>query len=118
MVNATFKTSSTFFTGIISIESKTFWNWAEKLSLQNKMSGACFNEEIKSQFRYEFRNSIKRQKMSDVGLTSYVSGGIDSAVVALELSKILGEYRTYSVAFKDKQYDESSNQQLLINDTK
>ena len=99
--------------GTITNKVNIFWNWPDKISSQNKNVGENFNEEVKSKFRYEFRSSIKRQKMSDVGISSYVSGGIDSSVVAYELSELIGKYRTYSVAFKDKDYDESENQRII-----
>ena len=51
--------------------------------------------------------------MSDVGIGCYVSGGIDSSVTAFELNNLHKNLRTYSIEFKDQQYNESSNQLLI-----
>ncbi|MGE0363982.1 MAG: asparagine synthase (glutamine-hydrolyzing) [Vicinamibacterales bacterium] len=65
-------------------------------------------------FVHELRASVRRQKMADVTVGSYLSGGIDSSAVAAFLqAELSAPLRTYSVAFDDPEYDESQAQRLM-----
>ncbi len=74
------------------------------------------DEEYVDLFRETLIDSIDRQCMSEVEVGSYLSGGLDSTVIATGLGKILGHkgLRTYSVEFEDAEYDESEAQRQVV----
>lgn len=53
-------------------------------------------------------NSVRRQLISDVPLGVFLSGGIDSSLIAAYAKKLSGEVHTFSVGFDEKSFDESS----------
>lgn len=71
-----------------------------------------------SQAREEFSDllydSIKLRLRSDVPVGVYLSGGIDSSVIAYLTSKLNTQtFKTFSIMFEDKNYDESSYQKEM-----
>jgi asparagine synthase (glutamine-hydrolysing) len=74
------------------------------------------DEDYFEAFRSKFCEAIERQRMADVKVGCYVSGGIDSSAVACSLSEIIGREAldTFSIAFNDAEYDESGSQQALV----
>ncbi len=91
-----------------------YWNWAEKISNSNKNGIAKLKKNDEENFRFEMQNAVKRQSMSEVDITSYLSGGIDSSVLAYELNKTKKNLQTFSISFDDLEYDESERQKLLV----
>jgi asparagine synthase (glutamine-hydrolysing) len=54
--------------------------------------------------------AVQRQLISDVPLGCFLSGGIDSSIIALAMRDLLGDGRavhTFSIGFDDPRYDES-----------
>tara|TARA_Y100001968_G_C19445610_1_gene765227 strand:- start:1882 stop:3810 length:1929 start_codon:yes stop_codon:yes gene_type:complete len=93
----------------------SFWSWPEIISNQSRDQETKITGQDCDQFRYIFNKSILSQTMSDVGYCSYLSGGIDSSVIAYELSSLPSNLKTFSVTFDDDQYDESFKQKLVAN---
>ena len=57
-----------------------------------------------------------RMVRSDVPVGSYLSGGLDSSLVAaLGRQHAGGQFQTFSLRFDDAEYDESGFQQLMVN---
>ena len=61
-------------------------------------------------------NSIKLRMVSDVPIGAYLSGGLDSSIIVALMSKLTNEYvKTYSIAFKQKEYNELKHAKLVAN---
>jgi asparagine synthase (glutamine-hydrolysing) len=65
-------------------------------------------EQAKEELQEKLLNSVKLRLRSDVPVGVYLSGGIDSAIIAHLNGKASSQtFETFSVAFSDKQFDES-----------
>ena len=70
-------------------------------------------EASKQQFHNLMQNSVRLRLRSDVPVGAYLSGGIDSTVISELVNKQTNhEFKTFSVAFADKSFDESEFQLL------
>ncbi|RJR13520.1 asparagine synthase (glutamine-hydrolyzing) [Candidatus Parcubacteria bacterium] len=58
------------------------------------------------------KRAVERQLVSDVPLGVFLSGGIDSSLIAAYAKEIAGEVHTFSVGFAEKGYDESPHAQI------
>jgi asparagine synthase (glutamine-hydrolysing) len=68
----------------------------------------------KNYFFNLLKNTVKRQIHGEVGFASYISGGIDSSALAYLLTDIQkSPINTFSVEFKNKDYDESIYQKEI-----
>lgn len=73
-------------------------------------------EDAASSLRETLTESVKLRLASEVSYGVYLSGGLDSAIVA-QLVKELGTepVRCFSVSFEDQEYDESPEQYDVVN---
>jgi len=67
------------------------------------------------EFSELLNDSVRLRLRSDVPVATYLSGGIDSSVItyltALHSTK---KFKTFSVSFKDKEFDESAYQREMV----
>jgi asparagine synthase (glutamine-hydrolysing) len=90
-----------------------YWSWPfpqaqDELRLPRE-------EDYFEAFRAQMDACVRRQSMSDVEVGSYLSGGIDSTVLAVRAAQQMsGRLKTYSVTFADEGYDESPAQAEIV----
>ena len=61
-------------------------------------------DEAKDQFKLLLEASVQRRLVSDVPLGSFLSGGIDSSVVAALASRHKPDLHTFSIGFRDEKF--------------
>jgi asparagine synthase (glutamine-hydrolysing) len=84
--------------------------------LQPKTTTPILNlEEAKQQIRQKLHAAVSRNLIADAPIGVFLSGGIDSGIIALEASTVKGSnLHTLSLTFDDADYDESKYQQTLV----
>lgn len=81
------------------ISEQTYFSWNPVPS-----QGAVRSEEL-------LRRSVKRRLKSDVPVGVYLSGGLDSSIIAYHVKESgLNDFSTFSVEFDSAQFDESRSQ--------
>src|SRR3989344_3001785 len=85
------------------IAAKTYWqpDFNKKFS---ELSLEKAGEELESRIAA----SVKKTMVADVPLGVFLSGGLDSSLVACFAKQINPELETFSIGFKEKSFDESS----------
>lgn len=85
-----------------TLHVKEYWN-LKKVEKTNMSY-----EDAKNEVHKLIKDAVKIRLQSDVPIGSFLSGGIDSALVSSIASKILDEpLNTFSIGFEDIKYDES-----------
>lgn len=90
--------------------------WQISNYLQPKITTPIVDlEEAKQQIRQKLHAAVNRHLIADAPIGVFLSGGIDSGIIALEASNIKGSnLHTLSLTFGESDYDESYFQQLLV----
>ncbi len=72
-------------------------------------------EEAVLETRRLFERAIEKQVMSDVPIGVFVSGGLDSSILATEAARLIGPDRvhTFSARFAEESFDESRDAEVL-----
>ena len=79
--------------------------WWPKQTFNN--AGIKSKEQAKSLVRKLVTSAIEEHLISDVGVGAFLSGGIDSSIVALVAGKVLGKnLQTFTVGFPQTGFDE------------
>jgi len=90
------------------IKKERYWNldYSQKLNLSE-------NEWIKA-IEEKLKESVKIRLISDVPLGVHLSGGIDSSMIVAMMAQEMKEpVKTFSVGFKEKEYDETKYARLV-----
>ena len=86
-----------------TITIKRYWN----LSYQKKLHLPSVKDYGES-FKDVFEEAVKVRLRSDVPLGAFLSGGIDSSLVVAVMSGLMNQpVKTFSIGFKEEQYDET-----------
>jgi asparagine synthase (glutamine-hydrolysing) len=80
---------------------RRYWDWSIPEALP------AGRDECRELLRERIRRSVKSQLVSDVPLGVFLSGGVDSAVVAASMAAAGGEVLSFSIGFDDPSFDES-----------
>jgi asparagine synthase (glutamine-hydrolysing) len=87
---------------------KLYWNMRQNLTAAASSPFSGSDEEAVDQLDNLLRQSIGIRMIADVPLGAFLSGGIDSSVVAAIMqSQSAHAIRTFSVGFKETNYDEA-----------
>jgi asparagine synthase (glutamine-hydrolysing) len=83
----------------------------------DQFTGSCDDAVDEVRSALESATSL-RMLRSDVPVGSYLSGGLDSSLVAALGSRLAGErFQTFSLRFADSEYDETHFQRLMVRAT-
>ncbi len=71
-------------------------------------------EEAKQEIRKLLTESVKARMVADVPIGTFLSGGIDSSIISAIMSKLSpSPIKTFSIGFKEKDFDESDRAELV-----
>jgi len=100
--------STTLTLNTLTLEYTTnkYWEFKNENSFNLDFSNY---DKLKIKVRNLLTDSIEKRMVSDVPIGVFLSGGIDSAIVASVMSKISGsKIKSFTVGYQNKRYDESS----------
>lgn len=108
----------TSFKNIYSLPPGSFLKWnIKEFKIQKHFNFSDYSDETTNNFdiSHELENAIERQVPKEVKYGCYLSGGIDSSILAKILSKKT-ELNTFSISFDNKEYNEDPFQKLFLNE--
>jgi asparagine synthase (glutamine-hydrolysing) len=117
--------SDTVYKGIRTVEPGTIemYDSAAEPCVYRYYSLGCMPQdppasfdEAQEELRDILRDAVRLRLRSDVPVGVYLSGGIDSSVLALLTSQVMRErFKSFSVTFGDADFDESLYQNEMVN---
>jgi len=73
----------------------------------------------KMKLRKLLENSVKQRMVADVPIGAFLSGGIDSSIIATLMSQFSeSPINTFTIGFREKEFDESKRAQIIANHIK
>lgn len=84
------------------VEVKRYWTLPCPVTVPSR------REEAAQRLRDEILRSVRGQLMSDVPLGVFLSGGVDSSIVAAAMKACGGRVESFSIGFEDPSFDESA----------
>jgi asparagine synthase (glutamine-hydrolysing) len=80
----------------------------------SKVNNAISYDDAKSRFKELLEASVQRRLVSDVPLGSFLSGGIDSSVIAALAKKHKPDLHTFSIGFRDEKFFDETEYANLV----
>jgi len=94
------------------LEISSYWSISFPQSINKERSVSEYAEELKSLL---IKSTQLRFSRSDVPVGAYLSGGIDSSITSAIISNYTStQLNTYSLRFKDNEFDEGSYQKEMV----
>ena len=84
-----------------------YWDFSEVVRKGQQQPYAGGLDEAAEELRALLDESIQLQRVADVPVGAFLSGGIDSSTIAALMKRQGGEVVTFSIAFQENGYDES-----------
>lgn len=95
------------------IQSREYYDLKSVVE-QNQTKQIESYEEAKSELRELLFTSVEQRMISDVPLGTFLSGGLDSSIVSAIMAKLSKKpVKTFSIGFREKDYDESERSDLV-----
>jgi len=86
----------------------TYWDLRKILNKKPEINYSISNDQYLEEVERKLKKSIERRMLSDVPIGAFLSGGIDSSCVVTYMKEFSKEpLKTFTVGFKDKNYNES-----------
>jgi asparagine synthase (glutamine-hydrolysing) len=92
-----------FYSEKVGLSIMPYWNVAHHVKTSRVISETAALDQLKNLMH----ESVTQRMVADVPLGIFLSGGIDSSVVAAVASKVK-KLKTFSIGFKDQKFDESA----------
>lgn len=97
-----------------AVYEEAYWSPSYPLGKQGQFQGSL-EEATQAVLKALEEATSLRMLRADVPVGSYLSGGLDSSLVASLGRKVKGErFQTFSMRFSDAEYDESEYQQAMV----
>ena len=91
----------------LKVSKHTFFKWEFSNDLMDENEAIMLTREIISK-------SVERHMISDAPLGLFLSGGIDSSVLALIASQLTSHLSTLSIIFNEKKFSEEKYQHIIL----
>jgi asparagine synthase (glutamine-hydrolysing) len=89
----------------LAIEDKQYWD----INLQDKDEANVSYQDAQKNIQNLLNESIEQRMIADVPLGVFLSGGVDSTIIAAIMANISDKkVKTFSVGYENKRYDESA----------
>lgn len=124
-LNRAFKAPDTIFDDIFELPAGCYLEFDIKTSRIIKTSKWWERQKIENKYKDEnevienieqlLTDAIKNRLVADVPVGLFLSGGVDSSLVAALTSKQTGNLNAFTVSFYDKKFDESDYAKIICN---
>lgn len=95
---------------IMQLRKVKYWSLANVLR-SKKLN--LSSQEAETLVFTKIKDSVQKRTTTDVGYGLYLSGGLDSTILAYHLALISNKTNAYSIEFENEEYDESKYQQIV-----
>lgn len=91
------------------VRKQRYWRW--------NICGTQKKEPVLEEFDKIFREAVRRQSDVDVNFGVFLSGGLDSSLVAAVLRSVRPEHRlkAYTIRFREESFDEGNFAEIVAN---